>query len=255
MHGDIKEVNKMTPKIGMLLILALFPISLAAMFVFAQELSTRLAVWFASGWLMSQWMHVMLFVSKDRVAAKTEETFLQIAYFYRAKWWFILLAGIVIGVILVYILLYLCRNIENIRIHWVLFVVGVAIGLSQLSGSSIPKFGGEISMAALFIIGLILNRFFLTYAPGSNPPLHQMQSDALTSFGLIVALLSLWWPCAVQFGKFLFESYFARQPQMAQFQMTRYGGYICWMLVGIGLMVWKSLELLINARGGKYLGQ
>lgn len=240
----------MSPTLGLVLVLALFPLSLAAVFLISDQLPFRLVCWFSAGFLMSQWMHVMMFVYTDRLSGSTGTTKLNLLYFFHVPWWAVLIAGVAIFIAMSAGLYSLVRDADDIRWRWALAILAIGLGASQLAGSSVPKLAGELAMAAFLLAGLLVHRYFLTYAPGSTPPAHQMQSDALTSFGLIVILMSVWWPCALGFGRFLFDSYFAEQPQMRQFQMTRYAGMIAWQLVAIGMLGWRSLELLIKARGG-----
>lgn len=240
----------MTPTISILIMLASVPILAAALFAYVQSLPTRLAIWYAYGWLMSQWIHVMLFVLNDRLLGKTETTYLQIAHFYRAKWWQILFVGIAFGAALSIVLRHLVDNPTTLRLRPILLIVLVSLIISQMVGSSIPKFFGELGIATTLLVGLVLHFYFLTYAPNGQVTPAQVQSDALTSLGLIVTLVSIIWPCGVSFGHFLHDGYFAQDLAMRQFQMTRYAAYGIWWMIGVGLLLWRCVELLVAARQG-----
>lgn len=234
----------------LLAVLVFFPVGLVLLFALGTDLPSRLAVWFASGFLMSQWMQVMIFVFTDRMAGHGGETKLNTLYFYHVKWTYVLAGAIVISGLVAVAVWLLCRDPNRLHFSWLVAVVGIALGLSQITGSSIPKFFGELSVGAFFLVGIFAERYFLSYPPGAVPPVHQLQSDALTSLGLLVALISIWSPFVLGFAGFLFRHYFAENPAMLQFQLTRYAAYVCWNLIGIGLVGWKTLQLLIAVRRG-----
>jgi hypothetical protein len=202
-----------------------------------------------AGMVLSQWMHSMVFVMYDQSSGMPKQTALNVLYFYHVIWWIILGASIVLmtaGGLVMHRLIQQNRRIQFPRI--ILLVLGV-IGMSQVIGSSIPKLSGEMSIGAFFIMGLLINRYFLTYGAKENEiPSHQLQSDALTSLGLLVSIIALWWPAALGFGEFLWNGYFRKETVMAQFQMTRYGAYVAWTIFGFSIVGWKIIEKLVEAR-------
>ena len=240
----------MTPTWITIVLLAIFPLGIALLFLSGVSHSLRLAVWFASGYLMSQWMHVMIFVFVDRMEDVSNITKLNVLYFYHVKWNYILAGAILISALLAWTVYALCRTPDRFSFAFLVIAVAIALGLSQLTGSSIPKFLGEVSLSTFFLLGIFADRFFLTYPAGSSPPHHQIQSDALTTLGLLVALVSIWSPFVLGFAEFLFKRYFAQASPMLQFQLTRYAAYVAWNLIGVAFIGWRAVLLLIQARRG-----
>lgn len=191
----------------------------------------------------------MVFVLYDQLSGIPRQTMLNVFYFYHLSWWIIL--GTSVGTMLFagFALHKFAGRRERVPFTIVVVLILIMVGISQAMGSSIPKLSGEMSISAFFIIGLVINRFFLTYAvEESKIPSHQVQSDALTSLGILVSIVALWWPAALGFGEFLWKDYFQKETVMAQFQMTRYGAYVGWIILGFSIIGWKIIEKLIEAR-------
>jgi hypothetical protein len=191
----------------------------------------------------------MVFVMFDQSSGVPKQTVLNVLYFYHVIWWIILGVSIVLMVACGLLFHRLIQRSGSIRFRRVILLVLGVIGMSQVIGSSIPKLSGEMSIGTFFIMGLLINRFFLTYGAAENEiPTHQLQSDALTSLGLLVSMIALWWPAALGFGEFLWNGYFKKETVMAQFQMTRYGAYVAWTIFGFSILGWEIVEKLIKAR-------
>jgi len=196
-------------------------------------------------------MHVLIFVFYDMAnSGGTPNTVLNILYFWHVPWFYVLVGSLLLSVFLAVAVLALSLKENTIHLRWLLFSVCLAVLLSQFSGSSLPKLFGELSLSAFFILGIFSYRYFLTYARTSAPTVSQVQSDALTVFGMLVSLISIWAPFVLGFAEFLFNQYFQSDKLMLQYQLTRYGAYVAWDLVAIGLIGWRALECLINARRG-----
>ena len=232
----------------MLCLLIGFPIAITLIFILGKSHSLILAVWYSSGFFISQWMHVMIFVFHNRMKGMTSPTELNIYYFYHAKWSSILLWGFIISAVLAVAIFKICQKPEKIDYRWLLSIVAVALVLSQSAGSSIPKFFGELSITAFFLLGMFSYRYLLTYPSGAQPLSHQIQSDALTTLGLLVAIISIWSPFVIGIANVMFNKYFTSNPLMLQFQLTRYASYVIWNIIGIGIVGWKCLEKLISIR-------
>lgn len=241
----------MKPTLGVLLVAVLLPFCLGAVFQVARDLQTRLVVWLSCGLLLGQWMHAMTFFWADFQAGARGTTTLNVFYIFHVPWWLPLCVSAPVLMGLAFALQWAVRDVDATRLTWLLGLLVAALTFSQAAGSSIPKLSGEVAMALFFVAGILVNRYFLTYAPGQVVPSSQVQSDALTSLGLLVSLVSLWWPAQLQFGQFLFEKYFKPDPAMAQLQMTRFAVYCAWMLLGISLIGWRTIELLVAARRGR----
>jgi len=53
----------------------------------------------------------------------------------------------------------------------------------------------------------------------------------------------------MSFGQFLFSQYYQMQGKLGvQLQMTRYAAGATYVLFGFSLVIWETLEILINAR-------
>ena len=124
--------------------------------------------------------------------------------------------------------------------------------LSQFTGSSFPKLGGEVLLSTVFFTTLVVHRYFLSYPLGVLPPASQRQSDAATAFSVIVTLVALIWPYTVTFGAFLYNDYFRVEPRFAQLQMTRYGFYVVWASISFCLLGWQCLWALVRSREQQY---
>ena len=225
-----------------------FPIAITLICILGKSFSLRLAVWYASGFLISQWMHVMIFVFYNRMTDNPQPTELNIFYFYHAKWSSILIWGMILSIMLALCIYRICQNPERIDYRWLVAIISVALILSQAAGSSVPKFFGELSMTVFFLLGILSYKYFLTYPAGVQPLPHQIQSDALTAFGLLVAIISIWSPFVIGIADLMFKKYFAASGLMLQFQLTRYASYVIWILVGISIVGWESIQKLILVR-------
>lgn len=241
----------MEPILAAIAIGVVFVAAGVLVFVKSRSFPMRLAIWLAAGFFLSQCMHVLVFVLHDMAkSGETPNTVLNVLYFWHVPWQYVLVGSLLLAVILAVVVLALSRKENTIHIRWLLLSVSLAVFLSQFSGSSLPKLFGELSLGAFFILGILSYRYFLTYAPTSAPTVSQVQSDALTVFGMLVSLISIWAPFVLGFAEFLFNQYFHSDELMLQYQLTRYGAYVAWDLVAIGLIGWRALECLINARRG-----
>jgi hypothetical protein len=104
-----------------------------------------------------------------------------------------------------------------------------------------------MSYIALFLLGVIAIRFFLTYPPGIDVPAYQRQSDALTSLGLLIGLVSIMGPFIVMLVDLIFK-YFADAGVIFQFEITRFGASVAWTLIGVGLIAFECIQALLRAR-------
>lgn len=238
----------MKVSVAIALILVLFPVSVCLFVALGKSLLVRLALWISLGYLMSQWMQVMIFVFRSIVEKSTTPAEVNMYYFIHIKWWVALILGITFSVLQAIILIRMSSFAQHINITHVFAVLLAALVLSQAAGSSIPKFAGELSLAALFLLGVIALRFFLTYPIGTEVPAYQRQSDALTSFGLLIGLVSIMGPFIIIMADLIWK-YFVNEGLILQFQITRYAAMVAWILLGIGLIGFECLKALIKARG------
>lgn len=236
---------------GTALILGLVPFALAAVLWRPTSLQRQLCVWLTAGILLGQWMHAMSFVWDHHLRHQLGPAELNVAYFWHVPWWSALLVGCAVSIGLGIALGTWGLGSGSLDPKHLGVTLFLLLAASQLSGSSVPKLAGEMSLAIIFVIGLLVDQYFLTYAVGPRPPAYQVQGDALTSLGLLVTVVAVLWPSYIQFGGFLFEKYFAAESDMRQFQMTRYAAYGGWMLLGVSLIGWKTIDLLISARHGR----
>lgn len=242
---------EMRLSVGLLLILAVAPFTLAAVLWRAVTLERQLVIWFSAGIVLSQWMHAMLSVWQRHLSGERGSAELNVLYLWHVPWWIALIAGIGIGLVGGRILDSWCLEQGDFHLRRLAVTLFLLLIMSQLAGSSVPKFAGEVCLAIILVTGLLVNRYFLSYPPGPLPPASQVQGDALTSLGLVVTVVAVLWPSFTQFGTFLFEKYFDPSSNMRQFQMTRYAAYGAWLLVGFAIIGWKNIDLLVKARSGR----
>jgi hypothetical protein len=131
----------MTIRIGEAVMLLIIPVILSIMLVFFKTLPDRLIAWYCAGLLMSQWLHVMLFISFDKINNPNKTTVLKIAYFFEKKWWVIFVLGVAVCTFTAIGLYIITKGGNDIHIKHITLMVLLSVFLSQLCGSSIPKFG------------------------------------------------------------------------------------------------------------------
>jgi hypothetical protein len=232
---------------AIIVILVVFPISVCLFAILGRSFYLRLAVWTSAGYFMSQWMQVMIFVLLDHIAGSTTPTEMNLFYFIHIKWWWALIVGFVVSASLATALVIICSKPESIDLRILGSVMLVAVILSQVTGSSIPKLSGDVALALLFLLGCFSYRYLLSYPPNMTIPASQMQSDALTALGLLVGLVSIIAPFLVILADFLWK-YFAEGGLLFQFQITRFAAIVAWTMMGIGMIAFEALKILIEAR-------
>lgn len=232
------------------LLVVLFPVAVVMLFSVHRALPERLTFFFASGLLMNHWMQVWSYRLHDRLSSGTHETKLNVLFAIEVDWKLSLTLGLILYATL-YLLLRTIWNPERPDISFAFIsLVGLAsIAGSQVAASGVPKLSIDAGLLAIYLLGLVAWKYFLSYAQGSGVTTAQIQSDALTSFGIMLSLLSLWVPGALSFGSFLYQYYQSHGDLGIQLQMTRYSVGVAYSLFGLGIVVLETLEVLIRARG------
>lgn len=233
--------------------LLLFPAAIAILVFLHKSLPDRLTFFFTSGLIINHWLHVWCYRLQGRISNKAAITKLNVLFAYSIDW----KLSLALGLFWYFILYILLRKVWNpgksgVTITFISIIGIASIVASQAAASSVPKLGIEIGLLAVYLLGLVSWRYFLSYAPGVEVSLAQIQSDALTSFGLILAFLALWVPASLTFGSFLFRYYQSQGNLGIQLQMTRYAAGIAYSLFGFGIVLLEILQRLIKARGGSF---
>jgi len=232
------------------LLLAIFPIAVVLLFSMHRALPERLTFFYASGLLMNHWMHVWSYRLHDRLSNGSAITKLNVLFALEVDW----RLSLVLGIVFYAVLYTLLRSIWNPERPEVSFAFISLIGLasiigSQVAASGVPKLAIEIGLLAIYLLGLVAWKYFLSYSKNSRLTDAEKQSDALTSFGIMLSLLSLWVPAALAFGSFLFQYYQSHGDLGVQLQMTRYSAGVAYSLFGLGIVILETLGALIRARG------
>lgn len=234
-------------------ILALGPPSVAGVLFVHRTLPERLVFFFVTGLMVSHWMHVWCYRLQDLGAHDQPHTKMNVLFAVTVDWKVSLATGVLLFLVLYALFRTVWSPSVEIRFSTLSLVALAALIASQIAASSIPKLAIDVGLLAVFLLGLVTWRYFLTYADSAGAGPAQLQSDALTTFGLMISFLALWVPSAVGFGSFL-HSYYRQDPNVTplgvQLQMTRYAVGVAYSLLGFGLVMLEALHLLIRARSG-----
>jgi hypothetical protein len=232
------------------LLLLIFPVALAVLIFIHKSLPVRLTFFFASGLFMNHWMHVWSYRLHDRLSNPQSATRLNVFFTFAIDWKLSLLAGLLFFAILYFLL----RTIWNPEKTEVTFTFIALLGIvsviaSQVAASGVPKLAIEAALFSIYLLGLFSWKYFLSYGCPDIVAPAQIQSDSLTSFGIMLSLLALWLPAALSFGSFLFQYYQTQGDLGVQLQMTRYAAGVAYSLFGFGVVILEILDRLVRARG------
>jgi hypothetical protein len=231
-----------------ILMLILIPVGAITIFLIHKDLPQRLVFFFAAGLTINHWMHVWCYRLADYIKNPGVNSKQQVLFAFRIDWKIALFTGILIFFASYIVLRWKVILDNDFRFTHIFLLGAVSVLLSQTVTSSIPKLTVDAACFLIFIIGLFAWKYFMTYPSNEVIPPYQIQSDSLTSFGLLFSFLTVWVPGAIAFGSFLYNYYGKSDGLELQLQMTRYAAGVAWTLVGCGMVLYDILTRLINAR-------
>ncbi len=237
---------------SVVILFTVFPVGTAFFLIFGKSFRLRLVIWFAFGYFSSQWMQAMIFVFHNRLRGNLEPAKLNFYYFFHIDWRYALLTGFLLSVLLTIILIIICTNPKKLSLRFLTFTLLVALILSQAAGSSIPKMVGEASMTLFFLLGIFTHHFFLTHPDSITVSTQQLQSDALTTLGLLIGVISIITPFLTMLAALIWK-YFS-DDQLFQFQITRFAAFVFWNMISIAIIGYECLKILMEVRKKHYEG-
>ncbi len=231
------------------LMIVLLPVAVVALFFAHKSLPQRLTIFLVSGFIVNHWMQVWCYRLKDRLEDPERATNLNSLFLFSMDWRWSLLLGFA-AYILLYVLLskVWIPEEKDVTISLIAFVGIGTIIISQAASSSVPKLAIEVGILGIYLLGLISWKYFLVYPEGFNVGATQVQSDSLTSFGLMLSFLALWLPATLTLGDFLYKYYQNQGELGVQLQMTRYATGVAYSLSGFAVVIMEILRNLIEAR-------